>query len=144
MTPLYTPPNCDDTNSLASQWLNVSRLTEEVCGSSLTLAVSDLDLIQRLLDADEIEPTAYARQSLGVALGRVMARTIQGLDWWIVEDEYGRDPCLRYKRTTLQLNPITMISKWLENGERVSVGELYLGASEILEARRADAERGVT
>jgi len=136
VTPTFSPPIQDDTRRLASQWLSVSRLVEEVCGHPLTQAVSDLDDLQRLLDQDEVDSSTYARQCLGVALGRVMAKNIEGLDWWIVEDEYGRDPCLRYKQSTLQINPLTMISKRLERGESVSVRQLYQLTIETIADRK--------
>lgn len=60
-----------------------------------------------------------------MALGRIFARTIEGLDWWLVEDEYGRNICLRYRETTLRVNRITMISKRIERGEDVDVQHLY-------------------
>ena len=125
MTAQFTPPKADDTTRLASQWLSASRLVEEECGRALTQSLDDLMQIQRLLDEDVVDRSGYALQCLGVALGRVMARNIDGLDWWIVEDEYGRDPCLRYRETTLRLNPITMISRRIERGERVDVRSLY-------------------
>jgi len=65
---------------------------------------------------------------------------INGLDWWIVEDEYGRDPCLRYEHTTLQINPLTMISKRLERGERVSERELYELTVEAITSRKQSAD----
>ena len=96
----------------------------------------DLDYLQRVLDEDEVDSSTYARQCLGVALGRVMAKNIDGLDWWIVQDEYGRDPCLRYGHTTLQINPLTMISKRLESGEIVSVRDLYRRTIETIASQK--------
>jgi Domain of unknown function (DUF3806) len=136
MPPTFSPPTEEDTKRLASQWMSVSRLVEEVCGRGLTQAVEDLDYLQRVLDEDEIDSSTYARQCLGVALGRVMTKNIDGLDWWIVQDEYGRDPCLRYRHTTLQINPLTMISKRLERGELVSVRELYRRTIEAIASRK--------
>lgn len=54
-----------------------------------------------------------------------MATNIEGMDWWIVEDEYGRDPCLRYLETALHLNPLTMISKRIERGESVDIQRIF-------------------
>jgi hypothetical protein len=140
----FTPPTEEDTRRLASQWLSVSRLSEQEFGRPLTQTLDDLGLIQRLLDEDVVDRGTYALQCLGVALGRVMAYNIVGLDWWICEDEYGRDPCLRYERTTLQLNPLTMISKRIERGENVEVRWLYEKAVEAIAERRAAYGREVS
>jgi hypothetical protein len=125
MEPNFTPPSDADTKQLASQWLSVSRLAEEEYGCALIQSLDDLPVLQRLLDEDVIDKDAYALQCLGVALGRVMATNIEGMDWWIVEDEYGRDPCLRYLETALHLNPLTMISKRIERGESVDIQRLF-------------------
>lgn len=121
----FTPPTQEDTERLARQWLSISNLTQEEFGQPLTQSVEDLVLIQRLLDEDIVDRGTHALQSLGVALGRVMARTIPGLDWWIITDQYGTDPCLRFMKTTLQVNPLTMISKRIERGDVVDVRDLY-------------------
>jgi hypothetical protein len=42
----------------------------------------------------------------------------------MVMDEFGTDPTLRFKNTTLQVNVLTMISKRVERGERVDVSDL--------------------
>ena len=140
MTATFSVPTEEDTRRLASQWLSMSRLVEGVLGHALTQELTDLDDLQSVIDQDEVDSSAYARQCLGVVLGRVMAKHIDGLDWWIVEDEYGRDPCLRYKHTTLQINPLTMISKRLERGEHVSVRRLYQHTVEFLAERKGSVD----
>ena len=125
MEPHFSPPKPEDTKRLASQWLSVSKLAEEKLSRPLDQSLEDLSAIQRLLDDDVVDRGTYALQCLGVALGRVMIHNIQGLDWWIVEDEYGRDPCLRYLATTIQFNPLTMISKRVEHGEDVDIRHLF-------------------
>lgn len=42
----------------------------------------------------------------------------------MVTDEYGTDPTLRYKDSTIQVNPLTMISKRVERGEEVDVAAM--------------------
>jgi hypothetical protein len=60
----------------------------------------------------------------------------------MVEDEYGRDPALRYKDTTLLVFPQTMISKRIEDGEGVDVRELFDGLRERVEEIRAENHPG--
>lgn len=50
----------------------------------------------------------------------------------MVEDEYGRDPAIRYKRSSLLAFPRTMLSKRVEDGESVNVVELYDGLTRRL------------
>jgi len=42
----------------------------------------------------------------------------------MVTDEYGTDPTLRFKNTTIQINALTMISKRAEKDEAVDVSQL--------------------
>ena len=121
----FTPPTAEDYDRLARQWVAVSKLTEDEYGRALTQGLEDLDLVQRLLDDDVVDRGAYALQCLGVALGRVLATNVAGLDWWAAQDGTGRDLCLRWRETSLRINPITMISKRVERGERVDVADLY-------------------
>lgn len=125
MTPVFSPPTDEDFTRLASQWQSVVQLVKEDYGVPFDQSEPSLGLLQRILDDDLVGDNEYGLQCLGVAFGRIMAYNIPGLDWWIVEDEYGRDPCLRYKETTYQLNPITMISGRVLRGETVTVTDLY-------------------
>lgn len=93
-------------------------------GTRLSGKRSDLALLQRALDdkANELSKPAIV-QSLGLAFGNVLANEL-GLDWVIVEDEYGSDPALRHPETDALLHPLTMISGQLEDSERVDLQEL--------------------
>jgi len=65
----------------------------------------------------------YELQCLGVAFGDVLASELP-LRWVMVTDEYGTDPTLRFKETTLQINALTMISKRVKRDEAVNLSEL--------------------
>jgi hypothetical protein len=81
-----------------------------------------------LLDSGVIDREAtYTLQALGIAFGKVFVNDNPGYDWWMVEDEYGRDPAIRYERSSLLAYPRTMLSKRIEDGEKVDVLDLYDG-----------------
>lgn len=90
----------------------------------LTRTAADLPVLQRLID-DKVFSKAqtYELQSLGVAFGDVLASELP-LRWVMVTDEYGTDPTLRLKKTTVQINALTMISKRIEKDEGVNLSEL--------------------
>jgi len=80
-----------------------------------------------------VEPEAtYTLQALGLAFGRAFLNEFPDYDWWMVEDEHGRDPAIRYKETSLLVFPMTMISKRVEDGEPFDVGELFDGLAKQL------------
>lgn len=139
---MITAPTADDIDRLAKQWLVADRYVQEQCGGArLHRTEADLQLLQRVIDAQVIAPTqTYELQCLGIALGRVLAANVEGLDWAIVDDEYGRDPTIRYRQTTLQLNVLTVISKRVEKGEPVDVQQMYSGLCGKVSALKAGVD----
>jgi hypothetical protein len=79
-----------------------------------------------------VHASQVIEQALGLAFGRAFLNEFPDYDWWMVEDEYGRDPAIRYKETSLLVFPMTMISKRVEDGEQVDVGELFDGLAKQL------------
>lgn len=125
MKPTFSVPDEADNLRLAKQWLAVVNLVKEDYGAQLDQSESALGLLQSILDDDLIGNNEYGLQCLGVALGRILATNVAGLDWWVVEDEFGRDLCLCYESSSFRCNPITMISKRVLRGEAVDVRRLY-------------------
>jgi hypothetical protein len=99
-----------------------------------------LTLLQAILDAGWIEKSETVKlQCLGVTLGDALAQEFQ-MEWVTVEDEYGKDPALRFPGTTVIAFPLTMISKRIERGERVNVRELFAGVCEHVRRMKSDPE----
>ena len=65
--------------------------------------------------------------------GKVFVNETPDYDWWVVEDEYGKDACVRYKETSLLIFPLTMLSKRIEDGDKFDVYELFHGLRQDLE-----------
>jgi hypothetical protein len=128
-------PADEDLDRIARQWVVACELVESHCdGAKLDQSLADLDHIQTVLDLEVLSPAdTYELQCLGIALGRVLARNVPGLDWAVAHDEHERDPTIRYAKTTLQINVLTQISKRVERGEPVSVRRLYELAAEAVQ-----------
>ena len=93
------------------------RLAESVEGK--------LRLLSVILRENWIAPEETVKlQSLGVVFGDALAQELS-LSWRMVEDDFGRDPALVVEGTTIQIFPLTMISKRIEDGERVDVADLF-------------------
>jgi hypothetical protein len=132
-------PTDFDVDQIAQQLVHAGEVIERATGNGLTGGLGDLAFIQAALDARLIEPEAtYSLQALGVAFGKVFIENNMSYDWWMVEDEYGRDPAIRYKETTLLVFPQTMISKRVEDGVPVDVQDMYNGLCERLEEIRVE------
>ena len=121
-------PSDSDINAIARAWLHADAVCREVLGEALDGSSVDLARLQKLLDSGLIDREAtYTLQALGIAFGKVFVNDNPGYDWWMVQDEYGRDPTIRYGRSKLLAYPRTMLSKRVEEGERVDVLDLYDG-----------------
>jgi hypothetical protein len=126
-------PTRADLRAIAMQLMHASELVSEATGLALAGTVADLAALQKVIDSKIVEPEAtYSLQALGLAFGKVFIGTQANYDWWMVEDEYGRDPAIRYKQTTLLLFPKTMISKRIEDGKAVNVTEMFEGLQETV------------
>jgi hypothetical protein len=133
-------PNVSDIDRIARQLIHANDVVEQATRKSLSGAVADLALIQHALDARVIKPEAsYSLQALGIAFGKVFIENHAFHDWWMVEDEHGRDPAIRFKETTLLVFPQTMISRRVEDGQHVAVREMYEGLREQLEEIRHES-----
>lgn len=115
----------DDRTRLDQQRAIVAAAAKQRYGTSnLTKTAADLSVLQRLIDDKVFRKTqTYELQSLGIAFGDVLATELP-LRWVMVTDEYGTDPTLRFKATTVQINALTMISKRIEKDEKVNLSEL--------------------
>jgi Domain of unknown function (DUF3806) len=123
--PKFTELSRNDVASLDKQRALVGAVAKQRYGVlGLARTRADLPVLQRLIDDQAFTKTqTYELQSLGVALGDVMASELP-LRWVMVTDEFGTDPTLRYKDTTIQVGALTMISKRIEKDEKVNVSRL--------------------
>jgi hypothetical protein len=119
-------PTEEDLDNIARAIVHAQVVAAEVLGAKMEGNRQDLALIQRLLDTGTIErESTYTLQALGLAFGRAFIHEHEGFDWWIVVDQRGRDPVLRYRDTNLLTFPKTLLSKRLEEGTRVDVVRLF-------------------
>ena len=87
-----------------------------------------LKTIQKILDEEKFcaENTAEL-QSLGIAFGDYIQYKFPDFQWSILHDQYGKDFCLNYDKTTITIFPQTMISKRVEDREKFNVENLLKG-----------------
>ena len=139
MSQTVEAPGEDDLETLAHQFAHADELVADLTGQRLSGRLSDLALLQRVLDTGQVQPEAtYTLQALGIAFGRVLVGHTPHHDWWMVEDEHGRDPAVRYKETSLLVFPQTMISKRVEDGEAIDVQDFYEDLQHQLASIRAE------
>ncbi len=61
-----------------------------------------------------------------------MEQDLSKLHWVAVEDEYGRDPALRWLDTSVLVFPRTVISKRVEDGEEIDVYDMFKGFKDAI------------
>jgi hypothetical protein len=136
-----TPLNEADQKRLRDQRAVIERyLGNEDSKEKYKTAAGKLGTIRAILQGEVFKrDQKYELQCLGIVLGDVFVQDM-GMEWIMVEDEYGRDPAVRMPNTTVILYPMTMISKRIERGERVDVFELYNGTAAQVEALKGKAK----
>ncbi len=96
-----------------------------------------MPILQRIIDDKVFKKSQpYELQSLGVVFGDVLASELP-LRWVMTTDEYGTDPTLRFRNTSININALTMISKRVEKDEPVGLSRLLQQNREAL----SDAEK---
>lgn len=133
------PPDEEWTTYIAKMWLLGSQICQDTIAVEMDGTREDLKRLQLIIESGQI-PTENTKelQSLGIILGKVFVNETPGYDWWIVNDEYGKDVCIRYKETSLLIFPLTIISKRIEDGELFDVVELYRLLTNDLERIKND------
>jgi hypothetical protein len=133
--PKFSEVSPADVARLEHQRAIVAAIAKRRYGTAaLTRTKEDLPVLQKLIDDAVFRKSqTYELQSLGVAIGDVLTHELP-LRWVMVTDEYGTDPTLRFKDTSLQINALTMISKRVERDERVNVSDLLRQTREELSA----------
>jgi Domain of unknown function (DUF3806) len=123
----------DDLLRLEKQRAFVHALARQLDMSpTFSGSATDLQLLQKIVDSRALSSDqTWELQSLGIVLGDVFAKQF-GLRWVIVEDEYGRDPALRFMSTSNLVFPLTMISKRVEAGTPVDLRAIYEGVSDCV------------
>jgi hypothetical protein len=135
--PKFSELSHGDSERLDQQRALVAAAAKRRYGTALSGTKRDLPILQRLID-DKVfnKSQTYELQSLGVVFGDVLASELP-LRWVMITDEYGTDPTLRFKNTSININALTMISKRVEKGEPVDVSSLVQQNREAL----SDAEK---
>ena len=136
--PKFSELSQGDVERLDQQRALVAAAAKQRYGTAaLTRTKKDLPILQRLLDDKVFERSqTYELQSLGVAFGDVLASEFP-LRWEMVTDEFGTDPTLRFKNTSININALTMISKRIERDGTVDLFWLLQKTRESL----ADAQK---
>ena len=116
----------DDIEQISLSLIHAQETISDIVHAELDGSKSDLLLIQRAIDSGAIDrESEYTIYSLGLAFGKVFLNAETDYDWWMISDEYGRDPAIRYRQSTLTFHPQDMLLKRIERGERVDMVALY-------------------
>ena len=140
MNQVVTLPAAEDAERIEAQRRWVREHFDEDARHLYEHRDQKLRLLQTILDAGWIDASETVKlQCLGITLGDALVQEL-GLEWVMVEDEYGRDPAIRKPGTTVLAFPLTMISKRVERGEAVVVRDLFDGVVEHVRRMASDRE----
>ncbi|WNO11049.1 DUF3806 domain-containing protein [Teredinibacter sp. KSP-S5-2] len=113
-------------NFLEKQRKKANEITRSEFGSQFHGNLSDLSLLQRVVDEKVIKrDDTDSLQAIGVILGDVYASQYKSLEWKVYEDELGKSHAVCVKDTQECIFPITMLSRRLEAGLNPNVKIVY-------------------
>ena len=111
---------------LRRQRERVDAAARQAIGRTLRGDDADLEILQRLVDERVFGPDQKRElQALGVVLGQVLVEEFD-YRWIAYEDEEGRFRAVQDPATGRLFFPVTAISRRVEVGLPVDVGEIYL------------------
>jgi hypothetical protein len=136
MTQRLLPLSDDDVRALDAKRRWVQGHYESNAVEKYQTLEGKLALLHTILSGQWIAPDETLKlQCLGITFGDALAQTL-GLEWRMVEDEYGRDPALVQPGTSIVVFPQTSISKRIETGELVDVRALFEAACRTIQRLR--------
>jgi hypothetical protein len=98
----FAPLNTTLLTPMAKQREFVAALVAKNFAAKLTKTVSDFTLLQKIVDMRLLRrDQTWELQALGVCFGDALAGNVPGLKWVQVTDEYGTDPTLRFKNSSI-------------------------------------------
>jgi hypothetical protein len=98
MEQVILAPDDEWVTYIAKMWLLGSQISEDVTGQKMDGSMEDIHRLQVIIDSEQIPiENTQELQSLGIVFGKVFVNETPEYDWWVVEDKYGKDACVRYK-----------------------------------------------
>lgn len=89
---------------------------------------SGLVQLQALLDRGLVQPDhLLLARGLGVVLGDALTCEMDDMDWHMVSDDWGTDPVVRYRESSIQVGARDMVLKRLQDGREVDLVQLLDG-----------------
>ena len=114
----------EDTDRIEKQRAWVRDHYEEEARENFESLKGRFQVLDTILKSDWVAPSeTWKLQSLGITFGDILA-DLMDLEWVMVEEEHGRDPALQDPDTTILVFPMTAISKRIERGQTVDLGDL--------------------
>ncbi|MCW7503522.1 DUF3806 domain-containing protein [Leptospira paudalimensis] len=127
--PIYKDKNLSifPLNDMETQQLNDLRaIALKFCKEELQkeikfpISVEDLQLATNHLNKKTDPNITYG---IGVIIGDILVQK-HNMKWLAVEDKFGRDPVIFVDRTLYYIGTLTLISKRIEDGEKIDIKHL--------------------
>lgn len=132
-------PNAQDIARLNRGRMLIQRyLANDDARRKFQTVPGKLGALRAIMKIETIRP---GRKDLLEALGIVLGDTFvqdMGFHWVVFDDALGSHLAIRYRRSNIFLDPLTMIAERVQHGEQVDVLDLYNDAAADVEERAGD------
>lgn len=136
-------PGLMDRAFIERQVDSIDQLARTRLGTQVRGNLSDLDLLQTIVDRDVIDAKdTETLQALGAVMGRVLEADLPSLQWKVYIDRVGRSRALCITGTQHCLFPMTMLSRRMGTGLKPDVHKVYEGAIDLIEEHLPHAPYG--
>ncbi|KGG89070.1 DUF3806 domain-containing protein [Comamonas thiooxydans] len=127
--PVFRALAAQELEQLERERLLVCQVAARELGlSDWSMDRSGLAQLQPLLDRGLVSAdNLLLARGLGVVLGDALSCEMDDMDWHMVSDDWGTDPVVRYRETSIQVGARDMVLKRLEDGQSVDLLHLLDG-----------------
>jgi len=132
-------PDAQDLARLQRGRMLIERyLANDDARSKFQTVPGKLGALRAIMKIETIRPGKKdLLDALGIVLGDTFVQDM-GFHWVVLGDALGSHLAIRYRRSNIFLDPLTMIARRVQHGEQIDVLDLYNEAAADVEDRAGD------
>ncbi len=123
---MINDPSRTDIDQLAHHWIEICEIVKKYENYNLIQTEQDIQPLQNIVNrylSGELK-FDHIDDLIAVAVGRILARQNNEIDWAVISDEYGTELTLRVAKTSLVINIYSIVRKRLD-ANALSIQQIF-------------------